>query len=209
MSIALFDFDGTLCRGDSVVPYLLFAIRKGFAPRRQLLRAAGAWLRQKTHPGTVARAKETTLSFISGRTVAEMDALARDFFREVQRKKCFAAGIAELNRLRSEGTEVLVVSASAEVWMRVLPEFLPVDRVIATPCQVDAQGRYTGHIAVNCRGEEKLRLAAPYLTGEISAAYGDSAGDAPMLRLAKHPVLVNPKPALKKLLPDAEIRHWR
>ena len=78
------DFDDTLAKGDSILPYLLYCIRRGLAPRRQLLKAAVAFLRWKLQPSTGRAAKETSLSFIAGRTVAGMDEIARDFFREEQ-----------------------------------------------------------------------------------------------------------------------------
>ena len=40
--IAFFDFDDTLARGDSILPFLLYCIRKRISPRRQLVKAAGA-----------------------------------------------------------------------------------------------------------------------------------------------------------------------
>ena len=46
-AFAFFDFDATLARGDSILPYLLYCIRRGLAPRRQLLKAAAAFLRWK------------------------------------------------------------------------------------------------------------------------------------------------------------------
>lgn len=39
--IAFFDFDDTLARGDSILPFLLYCIRKRISPRRQLVKAAG------------------------------------------------------------------------------------------------------------------------------------------------------------------------
>lgn len=48
--IAFFDFDDTLARGDSILPFLLYCIRKRIAPRRQLVKAAGAFLYWKLRP---------------------------------------------------------------------------------------------------------------------------------------------------------------
>jgi hypothetical protein len=36
---ALFDFDKTLSRGDSIIPYLFYCIRRGVAPASQFFRA--------------------------------------------------------------------------------------------------------------------------------------------------------------------------
>ena len=144
-AIAFFDFDDTLAKGDSILPYLLYCIRKGLAPKRQLLKAVAGFIGWKLRPSTASAAKENTLSFITGHTVEEMDAIARDFFREVQQKRFFRDGVQELQRLRDEGVMIVIVSASADVYMRVLPEFLPVDDVISTTCAV-SHGRYVGRV---------------------------------------------------------------
>ncbi|MGN1020449.1 MAG: HAD family hydrolase [Aristaeellaceae bacterium] len=214
-ALALFDFDGTLARGDSVLPYLLYCIRKGVAPRTQLLRAACGYIRFLIRPSAASGAKAQTLSFIRRKTVEEMDALARDFFQEEYIRRFFQEGLQELWRLREEGYRILVVSASADVYMRVLPEFLPVDAVLATTCEVDAGGRYTGGVGVNCKGEEKPRRIAAWLDAqgltldvEASCAYGDSPSDAPMLLMTAAPGLINPKKKLLRRLPQARVLRW-
>ena len=215
-SFALFDFDKTLCRGDSVLPYLLYCVRKGHAPVVQVFRAVAGYVKQRIKPSMVTVAKMEALSFIAGRTQEEMDEIARGFFREVQQKRFFKDGLAELQRLRKEGKKILVVSASASVYMRVLPEFMPVDAVLATVCAVDADGRYNGLIGENCKGLQKPLRIAEYLAAnhmtldyETSCAYGDSDSDAPMLSLTANPVLVNPARGLVKELPQARQVTWR
>lgn len=212
---AFFDFDDTLCRGDSVVPFLLYAIRKGAAPWTQLFRAAKGYLSQIGHPEKISGAKETTFSFIKGKEQSAMDDLARDFFREIITPRLFEQGIAELWRLKSEGYTIVVVSASVDLYMHLLPEFLPVDAVLATHCLTE-NGCYTGQIAANCKGEEKPRRIAEWLSAngleleaEASRAYGDSPSDAPMLRMVGQPTLVDPHKKLAAALPDAPHVHWR
>ena len=39
-------------------------------------------------------------------------------------------------------------------------------------------------------------------------AYGDSAGDVPMLRLSSAPVLVSPGKKAAAMLPEAKVVHW-
>lgn len=213
-AFAFFDFDDTLARGDSIFPYLLYCIRRGLAPRSQLFKAAAGFLRWKLQPSSGRAVKEMTLSYIKGRTVEEMDSIARDFFREVQQKHFFEDAAPELFRLHQRGVQIVVVSASSDLYMKVLPEFLPVDAVISTVCETK-DGRYTGKIGKNCKGEEKVRRIQSWLKAqglsidrEKSAGFGDSPSDAPMLLLTAHPTLVNPKRKLIKAVPQGCIVHW-
>lgn len=213
-AFAFFDFDDTLAKGDSILPYLLFCIRRGLAPKRQLFKAAAGFIGWKLNPERASVAKESTLSYISGRTVAEMDEVARAFFREVQQKRFFQEGVKELQRLREMGVKPVIVSASADVYMHVLTEFLPVDAVISTTCEV-IDGRYTGRVGANCKGDEKPRRIAEWLEAHglsinraVSSGYGDSPSDAPMLLLTASPVLVNPKRKLRERIPDGRIVRW-
>ena len=213
--IAFFDFDDTLCQGDSILPYLLYSVHRGVAPWRQVLKALWGYLRWRINPARATNAKNLTLSYLAGHTRVEMDALGRDFFKEKLVPRFFPQGRKELDRLRAEGYRIVVVTASADVYMRLLPEFLPVDHVIATRCALDDSGRYTGVVEENCKGEEKPRRIRAWLnerglTPDWAAcrAYGDSLSDAPMLALTGHPVLVDPKKALLSRLPDAKRVHW-
>ena len=214
-AFAFFDFDDTLAKGDSIFPYLLYCIRRGLAPKRQLFKAAAGFLRWKVQPSSGRAVKEMTLSFIKGHTVEEMDSVARDFFRSVQQKAFFEDAAPELFRLRQQGVRIVVVSASSDLYMRVLPEFLPVDAVISTVCETE-NGCYTGKIGKNCKGEEKVRRIRTWLEEQgfsidkdSSAGYGDSPSDAPMLQLTASPNLVNPKRKLVKLLPTGRILRWK
>ena len=212
---AFFDFDDTLAKGDSIFPYLLYAIKCGYAPKWQLFKAAAGFLRWKIQPSSGRAVKEWTLSFLRGRSVAEMDELARDFFRDVQQKAFFEDAAPELFRLREQGAKIVVVSASADAYMHVLPEFLPIDAVISTVCETQ-DGVYTGKIGPNCKAEEKIRRIQEWLDAQglaidkaHSAGYGDSPSDAPMLLLTAHPNLVNPKRKLVQAIPDGRVLRWR
>ncbi len=213
--LALFDFDGTLCRGDSIVPYLFYAIRRGKAPKRQLLRAAWGYFRGHALKRDDRRAKEDTLSFIRGKTVGEMDALARDFFQKRLMRRMYLMGIEEMKRLKSDGVMIVVLSASPGVYMRVLPEYLPADAVLSTRCAQNGCNVYLGQVAENCKGEEKVKRLAAWRKAngledaEIVAAYGDSASDGPMLRLAERAVLVNAGRKARMAAPGASEVRWK
>lgn len=211
--MALFDFDGTLCPGDSIVPFLRFCVGAGLAPRRQWLRAGRGYLSQMLHPERVRSAKAATLSFLRGKSQEEMEQAAEDFIRWKLAPRFYPEGLRALERLRAEGLGILLISASADVYMRLMPRFLPVDEVLATPCVLGSDGRYTGEIGENCRGEEKIRRFRAWQAEqpeetEALYAYGDSAHDLPMLGLSRNPVLVNANGKLAARMPGVTVVQW-
>ena len=74
---------------------------------------------------------------------------------------------------------------------------------LGTPLEV-AQGRLTGRLSGPvCAGEEKARRVHAYLGEErLSAAYGDSDADVPLLLLSDAPVAVYPDEVLRKTAQD-------
>lgn len=214
--IAFFDFDDTLAKGDSILPYLLYCIRKGKAPRTQLLKAAAAFLYWKLRPSVASHAKSVTLSFLRGCKEDDILELSRQFFRDEYAKRFFQDGLTEIWALRSQGMKIVIVSASPDVYMKVLPEFMPVDAVLSTHCEFDKNGCFTGKVGNNCKGEEKVRRIEQFLQEndwvldmKCSSAYGDSPSDADMMTLVNRAVLVNPKKKLLRRRPDAVTVHWQ
>lgn len=210
--VAVLDFDGTICRGDSIVSYLMFCVRRGDAPCIQPLRAACGYISQLLLPERVSKSKQTSLSFLRGRPKSEMDALGRAFLKTYLNRHLFSDAGNELKTLHDAGYTIVIASASVTAYMDLLPEFLPVDCVLATTAEVGTDGRYTGVIGPNCRGEEKLRRIENWMhthgVNRISRAYGDSLHDFPMLRAAEMPVTVNGSAKVLSALPNAEHRNW-
>ena len=136
-AFAFFDFDDTLCPGDSILPYLLFCIHRGVAPRRQLLKAAVGFIKWKLNPAHASASKETSLSFIRGRRVDEMDKLARDFFREKLLPRCYPDGLAEIQQLRV-GIVCQIVLSGKILHQRLIGEYAArngVGRIVGNACR--------------------------------------------------------------------------
>ncbi len=216
---ALFDFDGTLCKGDSIIPLCWFAKKQGLSTRRQLLKGIGAAIRFKLGRLPIERAKEEALCWIKGRTEAEMAAFAHEFCRQVLVPNFFPEGIAALRRQRDEGCTVLLVTASPAFYLMPMKEILGVDDVIGTQLALDENSRYTGQVTgANCRGAQKPVRIAEYLAAKgealdsnASRAFGNSTGDLPMMALCRRKTAVNPSAKMKRALqgdPDATIVHW-
>lgn len=194
-SVAAFDFDGTLVRGDSLRPFMIALLGPaGFtaALTRAVPRMGWAYRR-----GGRDQAKAALLA----RALAGVDA---ERARQVGVR--FGATLAGrvkpplLERItwhRAQGHRLILVSASLDLYLDEFGRRTGFDRVIATrlATSVDGPGAVlTGALlGANVRaGEKETRLRAELGPGPVELwAYGDSAGDREMLAMADHPFRVD------------------
>ena len=195
VAIAAFDFDGTLTRRDTLLPFLA----RGLGWPRFLLALlqcspwlAGYAVRLVRNDAAKARLLQATLS---GRTLAELDGwtsrwLAEDFAGQLQDWT-----MARLAWHRQAGHCCVLVSASPDIYLRRVASQLGFDGLICTEMEVQ-RGRLTGRMHTpNCYGEQKVLRLQAWLSARFGGesaqamrlyAYGDTAGDKPLLRLARH-----------------------
>jgi phosphatidylglycerophosphatase C len=192
--VAAFDVDGTLTTEDCVVPFLRRAAgrRLGAALLRHPVALAGALVRRDRD-----RLKELASTALAGRDAADLDRLGEAFAHDFVVHRLRDDTTARLARHRELGHVVILASASFEAYLRPLGEVLEVDGIVCTRLERDATGRLTGRLlGANCRGPEKARRVAAWLThagleGAELWAYGDSPGDAELLAASDHPVRVD------------------
>ena len=186
--VAAFDFDGTMAPGDSLIPFLwrtsgpvrflLAALRHG--PR--ILAATGLGV------GSRDAAKEAFLrTTLHGRPLAAVRKAAEAFAEDLERRVDRAA-LARLAWHRDQGHELVLVSASLELYLEPLGRKLGVDAVLASRLVV-VDDIVTGELdGPNVRAHEKVVRLRRWLGGDPCElwAYGDSAGDRELLALADH-----------------------
>ena len=210
VSLALFDFDGTLIPGDSVAYYLRFARKEGAVSMSEFLRALWAATLYGMKHMTDADSKSVGLAFRKRHDQKYLEELDQKFVNQVLLPKVYAEGKKQIAKHRQEGNLLVLVSASTENYMRLVADALDFDTVLCTPIEAD------GTIRRNCKGDKKVQrvkdwLAENALTADLASsfAYGDSKSDLPMLRFVGHPVQVNPKKALRQLAPEMAQENWK
>jgi HAD superfamily hydrolase (TIGR01490 family) len=214
--IAFFDFDGTVVRGDSILPFIRYGIKTGFAPHSAAIRALWAYMRYAFHLIGADKAKEASLSFLRGKTSLETDIFAEAFYEHILKKRLYPAAVREINQLAREGFTILLVTASPDAYMNILQRKLAITDVIATRLALDEQSRYTGRLAsANCSGFEKTLRVAEYLAAgglepdlRVSRSYGNSLSDQPMLELTRLAVLVNGSRKARRRMPGITYAKW-
>ena len=181
--IYAFDFDGTLTTKDTLLEFIRFAkgtlaFGLGFLRYTHLL----VLMKLGFYPNWKAKQK-VFAHFFKGMSIDDFDVLCQEFAassKHLLRPK----GIEAINKAQSEGSEVLIVSASIDNWVQ--PFFANV-KVLGTQIEV-VDDKLTGRfLTKNCYGQEKVnRILALYPNRQDYhlTAYGDSRGDKELLAWA-------------------------
>lgn len=185
-----FDFDGTLTTRDTLIAFIRYA---GGTPRFLLgfLLHAPLLVLMKLRLYSNGKAKQRLFSwFFRGMPIETFDTLCQSF-ASTHRHLLRPETVRLLQQALSEGSEVLVVSASIDNWVQT---FFPTVTVLGTQIEV-IDGRLTGRfLTPNCYGQEKVRriLALyPDRSAYRLTAYGDSRGDRELLAFADEAHLVS------------------
>lgn len=184
--IAFFDFDGTITTKDT-----LFEVIKHHKGALKfytgMLLNAPYLIGFKIKLITNQYAKEKILGyFFKGMELPAFQKACDDFATCTLPAIIRPGATAEIQKLKDAGFEVVVVSASAENWIKAWADGAGV-QLIGTLLEVN-DDRVSGKIkGNNCNGGEKVaRIKSAYDVSEYDEiyAYGDTKGDKPMLALA-------------------------
>jgi HAD superfamily hydrolase (TIGR01490 family) len=218
--LAIFDFDGTLTSGHlwkGISEYL----RQHKVNRRTLyvylLTHIPFWLLAKARLYGEEKNRSRWGEAMSVLIKGFSEAQARQAFAWV-RDNYFAPlmhpdMLALMEKHRSEGDKVLLLSGMFQEFLEVEGERLGADYVIGTRLDLK-DGVYSGKIIKPlCFGENKAKLLQEFVRNKKvavdfaqSTAYADSYYDRPVFNLVGHPVAAYPD---KKLLQLARANHWQ
>ncbi len=196
--IAAFDFDGTISRRDTLLPFLARACGIS-AFSRAVARTAP----------TAARARTGRLTGDVHHRDASKAALLQDLLRGreatwLHREGRRYAGVLDA-KLRPEmveqiawhraaGHELVIVSAGLRTYLEPFAAAHGFHHVIAVELEEGETGRLTGNmVGPNVRGPEKAARLRSWFGGDHPAmlwAYGNSSGDRELLAMADVPVWV-------------------
>jgi len=194
--VAAFDFDGTLARGDSLLPFLTRVAGRG-AVGRALARQWPTIVWALAGRGDRDAAKVALVGRLLKGFPADELADQGELFAESYAGRLRPDVVDRLEWHGQSGHEVVIISASLAAYLEPLGRRLGADAVLATGLEVGPDGLLTGRLAgANVRGAEKVARLKGFLAGETCElwAYGDSEGDRELLALADRPLRVGRRP---------------
>ncbi len=216
--LALFDLDHTLLDGDSDVLWCAFLMDQGVLDRASF-QPRNAAMECDYRAGTVSVQDFSAfyVSTLAGRTPAQWEATRQAFLKDVVAPRLSQAARALVRRQQAEGATVVLTTATNRFITELTARELGIEHLIATDCEVAAdgplQGRFTGRPqgTLNMREGKVTRLHAwlgrrgQRLEDFDSWAWSDSTNDLPLLQAVQHPVATHPDARLAALAAE---RGW-
>lgn len=208
--VALFDFDGTMTKGDSIADFVRFCLNKKVLPLSGFFSILAMTLLWKLGIVAVEKVKSLAVSPMFRMDESKTQSVCRQFVKERLIPRIYPDALTRLRRHHKAGHIVLIVSASPHCYMQYLKDALPLDGIIAT--RADSSGQ----IIKNVVGEEKKRQILLFMEQqqvkpdwERSFAYGDSSNDLAMLHMTGHRFLINPKRNVRSMGNGIPIKYWK
>ena len=203
---AFFDVDNTIIRGASSFHLAVGLFRRGFFRKRDLVRFALHQYRYLTfgeNKHQIDEVRGRALEIMTGRSVAEVTAIAEDVYDEVLLLRIYPGTQRLLDEHIAAGHSVWLVTATPKEIGEIIARRLGATGAIGTIAE-HKDGYYTGRLVGDmlhgrAKAEAVLRLAE---TNGIdlaqSYAYGDSTNDVPILSEVGHPCAINPDRRLRR-----------
>jgi HAD superfamily hydrolase (TIGR01490 family) len=217
---AFFDVDNTMMVGAS-----MFHLARGLASRKYFSTAdlAGfAWQHVKFRVGGkesregIQSMREQALSFVAGRSVAELVALSEEIYDELMVDRIWTGTRALAQMHLDAGQRVWLVTATPVELAQVIATRLGLTGALGTVSET-VDDRYTGKLVGDLlHGPAKAQAVRALAATEgldlrRCTAYGDSANDIPMLSVVGTAVAINPDLRLRDIAREQgwEIRDFR
>lgn len=209
--IAIFDIDYTITKKETLMEFFKYCVKKDIKNIKFLPRALYCGIMYSVKVYDEKMVKENFLKFIDGIEEKALEELVEDFYSERLTRILYNDAINMMKKLKSEGYDIYLISASPEFYINKFYKIKEVDRIIGTKFKFD-KGKFIRQMdGFNCKGEEKVRRLKEFLKQENievdfkeSYMFSDSLSDKPLLDLVGKPYLINYK---KKH--EFEILKWR
>ena len=214
----IFDLDETLIAGDSSSLFCEFMCDQGWMDKTSFL-AEEARLMDLYHKGELLMEDYVNLQVEPLKQFSKplLEAGIQTFVSQIMLQKFYPQAIELIKRIKQQGDEILVISATVAFLVKPIAALLELNNVLAIDLEMDENGLPTSKIAgqVSYREGKVLRLQAWLKEQgrefEHSHFYSDSINDLPLLEYVDFPIVTNPDENLLKIADEKAwpILDWR
>lgn len=185
--VAFFDFDGTLTRRDTMLPFLRrYVGNRTFFANLLLLSPVLLGYVARLVPNDVAKQK-VLRRYLAWHRLNDLYAAGADFAQRSIPDLLRPEGMEKLMWHQMQGHDCILVSASLDIYLRPWTDSQGIG-LLCSKLEADSDGMVSGLLdGNNCYGPEKVRQVRGWLTGrnpDFVYAYGDTGGDLPLLNFA-------------------------
>lgn len=186
INLAIFDFDGTLTKQDSLLAFIKFTHGKNRLYRELFLLSPQLVL-MKLGFGNNEYIKTKLLARLyQGVEKEKIETWAEKFCKEHFATLLRPSGLARIRELQRQNYRIILVTASVETWVKPFAKKMGLE-LIGTKFLFKEQ-IFTGRLSTpNCRGIEKVNRLKDYLqTTQLPPylMYGDTEGDQALYQQA-------------------------
>ncbi len=209
--LVILDMDGVIVKGQSHLIFLNYILRKKFVGVYYYLKIYIWFLFYKM--GLAKNPRKIMVfafSFLRDRKAEDIKDIVDKFFSEELHKFIFPEIIDIINKHKSQGRGLVIISNAADILVQAVANYVGVANFIGTRLEI-ADGRFTGEISGDIAyGRNKVILAQEFvknnnLNFENSLAYADHISDLDLLSRVSSPFAVNPD---RFLMTEAKKRSW-
>lgn len=200
-NLALFDFDGTLCTKDSFTGFIFYALSKRHIVKQGI--KILPWIQAyylNAYPAHAMRSKLFRAMF-SNANALELQQMAREYATNLM-NQLNQPLLKQLRQHQALGDDVVLVSASVDVYLKHVCTLLNIDLICTQTEQVNEV--YTGlYTTPDCSSEQKRqRILEKYHLDDYAViyAYGNSREDDEMLAMANHTFMVGTDQQLPEII---------
>jgi phosphatidylglycerophosphatase C len=212
--VAVFDLDGTITYHDTLVPYLVHALRHRPTRAWRLWTLPGALLRFCVTRDRGVLKSQLIRAVLGGLSRAEVDQLGAQFLDERLAQLTRRGALRALDRHRQRGDHLVLLSASVDLYVPMIGTRLGFHESICTGITWRGD-RLSGELSTaNRHGVEKTQiikaLQARHPQATI-AAYGNAQSDLDHLAHVNYPTVVNAnrRTRAKAQALGLAVDHWR
>jgi HAD superfamily phosphoserine phosphatase-like hydrolase len=186
--LAFYDFDKTITLKDTLIDFVIYSLGINLFLRNMVIVLPYMFLAKF---GMISRSKLKLIFLNIYFKTINYDTFLKLSF-DYSNRIDDIINCNAMNSIQSHlenGTEVIIVSASCEEWIKPWAKKNGINKVISTKLRYDKSLKKYFYENPNCNGIEKLnRIKAEYpeLNNYEIYAYGDSRGDKNMLSIATY-----------------------